>query len=118
MKQSKLFKENCYTIFKISLQILFTSMHPPSRKRQAPERLDPHPPGSKHELGSQRVKKIAVKKQETKRKRKQRDKKKVCAKTAVEEEGGDKKEQVNNAGVKRNAGVSSKTPNKSKKSKK
>ena len=102
-----------YTIFKMSLQSLFTTMHPPSRKRQAPERLDPHPPGSKHELGSQRVKKIAVKKQETKRKRKQRDKKKVGVK-----EGGDKMEQENIAGDKENVGVSSKTPNKSKKSKK
>ena len=48
----------------------------------------------------------------------QRDKKKVGAKSAVEKEGGDKKEQENTAGDKENAGVSSKTPNKSKKSKK
>ena len=102
----------------MSLQILFTTMHPSSRKRQAPERLDPQPPGSKHDLGSQRVKKIGVKKQETKRKRKQRDKKKVGAKSAVEKDRGDMKEKKNTAGDKESAGGRSKTPNKSKKSKK
>ena len=51
-----------------------SSMLPPARKRDSPKRLDPHPPGSKHELVSTRVKKHAEKKKQRDIKRKQRDK--------------------------------------------
>ena len=37
-------------------------MKPPQRKRNAPEKLDLHTPGSKHDLISARVRKIADRK--------------------------------------------------------
>ena len=52
-------------------------MLPPARKRDVPKRLDPHPPGSKHELISTRVKKNAEKKKQRDIKRKQREDKNV-----------------------------------------
>ena len=47
-------------------------MKPPQRKRNAPEKLDPGPPGSKHDLISARVRKIADRKKKREIKRNQR----------------------------------------------
>ena len=47
-------------------------MKPPQRKRNAPEKLDLHTPGSKHDLISARVRKIADRKKKREIKRNQR----------------------------------------------
>ena len=49
-------------------------MKPPSRKRSAPEKLDPHPPGSKHQMMSARKRVAADRNKERDIKRKQRAK--------------------------------------------
>ena len=47
-------------------------MPPPKRIRKSVERFDPHPPGSSHQMGADRVRKTRGKQSERERKRKER----------------------------------------------
>ena len=47
-------------------------MLPPKRTRNSVDRFDPHPPGSSHEMGADRVRKGREKRAERDRKRKER----------------------------------------------